>query len=106
MIRDENLKDVPHFNLIVENEIINIPSVFMFKNGCKELFPFLYACKEYNCTVYFVNENLTVTPYEEVYQNMLLTIYAHIAEYPKIANDYIRYLSKIDDMTWACLNAQ
>lgn len=35
MERHNRFKDVPHFTLIKENGTITIPSVFMFKEGCK-----------------------------------------------------------------------
>lgn len=33
MINKERFSEVPHYELIQENEIIHIPSVFMFKGG-------------------------------------------------------------------------
>lgn len=92
MDKYERYKDVPHFDLVKENKTIEIPSIFLFEGGCLELFPFLQACKEYNCTVCFANEDLTVIPNSGTATNMLLSIYATIAENPKFANDYIRYL--------------
>ena len=94
----EKYKDVPHFENIVEKGTLNIPSVFVFKGGCMELFPFLAACREFNCTVFFENENITVLPENDNFDNMVLSIYAAIAQNPKIAEDYIRYLSHYDDM--------
>lgn len=104
--RNDRLKDVPHFNIIVENGTIHIPSIFMFEGGCIELFSFLHACRETNCTVIFDNENLTVVPDEvEWAQNLMLSMYAHIAESPTIAEDYMRYLLNLDKMDWrACRN--
>lgn len=96
----DRLKGVPHLDLIQKNSTVVIPSVFMFKDGGTELFSFLFACQELNCTVYFKNEEITVTPEKDVYQDMLLSIYAMIAQSPKIANDYISYLTFINDMTW------
>lgn len=94
MTKYEKYKDVSHFDLIEENGTVSILSIFLFQGGCSELFPFLQACKEYNCTVLFENENLTVKPHEKsTEQSMILSIYATIAQSPKIAEDYIRYLS-------------
>lgn len=100
MTKHNRFKDVPHFALIKENGTITIPSVFMFKGGCMELFPFLAACSGYNCTVYFKNEDITVEPKSESLNNVLLTLYMSLVETPKIANDYLRYLSNIDSMSW------
>ena len=74
----------------------------MFKGGCIELFPFLAACSAMNCVVIFDNEDITIKPNDDdSMQKVILSIYACIAEQPKIANDYIRYLANIDKMNWA-----
>lgn len=90
-----NFKEVPRGELIKENETITLFSIFDFNGGAEELFPFLYGCKKLKCTVVFENENITVKPCDEneAHQNLLLSFYAMIAKEPKIANDYIRYLS-------------
>lgn len=100
MINKERFSEVPHYELIQENEIIHIPSVFMFKGGHIELFSFLAACREMNCTVVFDNEEITIGLKDEILQDFVLSIYAHIAESPKIANDYMRYLANLDKMNW------
>lgn len=94
-IRDR-LRGVPHYELIKENETIELFSVFDFTGGAEELFPFLYACRELNCTVVFENEGITHKPDDDnkMEQQLILSIYATIAAEPKIANDYIRYLSE------------
>jgi hypothetical protein len=69
--------------------------VFDFNGGAEELFPFLFGCKKLHCTVVFENEGITVYPNDDATeQSILLSFYAMIAKDPKIANDYIRYLSK------------
>lgn len=88
-----NFTDVPHGKLIKENETITLFSVFDFAGGAEELFPFLYGCKQMNCTVLFKNEGITVTPDSGCEQNFVLSFYAMIAKEPKIANDYINYLT-------------
>lgn len=93
MDKYEKYKDVPHFCLIEQDKTITIPSIFQFTGGAMELFPFLKACEEYNCTVFFENEGLFVKPNYPIEDNVRLSIYASIAENPKIANDYIRYLT-------------
>lgn len=87
-------KGIPHSELVKENETITLFSVFDFKGGVGELFPFLYVCRELNCTVVFENEGIKVSPDDRgSMQNIQLSIYATIASEPKIANDYIKYLS-------------
>lgn len=106
--RDDRLKDLPHVDIIVENGEVHIPSIFMFKEGCDELFSFLFACRETNCTVVFDNENLKVVPGEEgLAQNIMLSMYAYIAVSPTIVENYMRYLLNIDKMNWeACENVK
>lgn len=91
--------NVPHRDLIVHNGRVSIPSIFMFKGGCDELFPFLYACEKENCVVVFENENITVNS-QGAFENLILSIYASIAQNHKVGDDYIRYLGNIYDMSW------
>jgi len=100
MTNKDRFSEVPHYELIRDNGEIHIPSVFMFKGGHIELFSFLAACREKNCIVVFDNEDMTIEPVDDVLKDFLLSIYAHIAESPKIANDYMRYLSNLDKMNW------
>ena len=102
MTHQEILEMAPHYNLIVENGKVHIPSIFMFKYGMDELSPFMYACKEKNCTVVFDNEELTITPHDNAIRkyNIWLCIYATMATTPRIPNNYIRYLENQDKMQW------
>lgn len=93
MDKYERYKDVPHFDLIEQDKTITIFSIFQFTGGAIELFPFLKACEEYNCAVLFENEEIFIKPNYPIEDNIRLSIYASIAENPKIANDYIRYLT-------------
>jgi hypothetical protein len=75
----------------------------MFKGGSEELFPFLLACDEYNCSVYFENEKISYEKKpltENGMANVELAIYASIANDPKMVNDYIRYLGNFEAMKW------
>ena len=92
---------IPHRNVIVENGKIEIPSIFMFKGGGDELFPFLYVCKKKNCTVRFENEDITVLPEEDAYQNVVLSFYATVAANPVLPEQYMRYLNNLGKMKWA-----
>lgn len=65
------------------------------------MFPFLSACEAMNCSVVFDNEGITANlKGDDPLQSAVLSIYAHIAEQPKIANDYIKYLTHFDKMDW------
>ncbi len=91
-------RDYPHKEWIRENGTVTIPSVFMFKGGAIELFPFLLGCQKNNCTVIFANEDLIVYPDDrlnDVSINLALSIYASIAKNDNIVKQYIRYLTDI-----------
>lgn len=101
MDRYERCKDIPHFDIIQENETIYIPSLFMFKKGCTELFSFLFACEQYNCTVIFENEDIKISPQDDnSFLKTELAMYATIAENPKVVSDYISYLNNSEKMIW------
>ena len=102
MTKEESLRNVPHFDKIIRDGIVEIPSIFMFKGGCDELFPFLYACRKMNCTVKFANEQIEVKPdCCSRAQDIELSFYAATAKHPKIANDYVRYLGNLSLMKWS-----
>lgn len=100
MTKQEILNIMPHSEIVVPNGMVEIPSIFMFRGGAEELFPFLYACKEQNCTVYFKNEDITVLPDSDAYKNVMLSIYATIAMVPDIPCQYARYMMNLDKMKW------
>lgn len=91
-VREQSYKDVPHYELVVENEAITVPSVFMFTD-VGNLFAFLRVCEVKNCTVHFENEDLTVKPGNDTAMSLRLTVYMAIADNPKFVTDYIKYLS-------------
>lgn len=95
----ERYKDVPHFDLIEENKPVVIPSIFMFESN-DELYPFLVACKDYNCKVFFENEKLIIPPNGDFYNTMELFCYTVLMNCRKIGDDYIRYLGNLDKMNW------
>jgi hypothetical protein len=95
MIDEKHLSELPHYDLIRENQTVELRSIFDFKGGNEELFPFLYGCQKKNCTVVFKNENITVKPKNDenkTAQSIQLSLYALIAKEPKIVEEYIRYL--------------
>lgn len=92
MARKKDYSDVPHFNLIRENETIEIDSVFQFKGGYPEMHSFLNACQDLNCTVHFDNEDLTVSPGEN---RLMVNTYAAMAVDPRMMENYMIYLMKL-----------
>ena len=99
MTNHEKLRDVPHFEAIVENGYTTIPSIFMFDNN-NDLYPFLYACRKCNCTVYFENENLTIEPERDVAGDVKIMAYSMMMSCREIGDAYIRYLGNLAKMKW------
>ena len=89
----KDYSDVSHYNLIRKDETIEIDSIFQFKGGFTEITEFLNACTAMNCTVKFLNEDITAAP---GCNRLVLNVYAAIAEDPKIAEQYILYLMKLN----------
>ena len=99
MTKYEKYKEVPHFDLIKEDDTISISSIFMFKDN-QELYPFLAACEAYNCTVCFDNENLTVPPNADTVTRVKLIAYASVVSCREIGDAYVRYLGNLAKMQW------
>jgi hypothetical protein len=99
MTKYEKYKDVPHFDLIRENEPIVIPSIFMFKDNV-ELYPFLKACGEYNSTVFFENEKIIVPPEPDEETRLKILCYSTVMGCREIGDAYIRYLGNLAKMKW------
>ena len=97
----ERYKDVPHFNLIIEDGYIEIPSIFMFEGGQEEYYPFLHACERLNCTVRFANEDIVKKPNEsDISQQLKEMFYFQIARSPQIVEQYINFLFHRKEMNW------
>lgn len=100
MKNQDKYRNVPHGELIVENGNITIPSIFMFTTST-EMQSFLHSCKMLNCTVYFENESMKVAPGEhDGHLSARLGTYGFVINFPKAAEDYIKYLCHKDDMIW------
>lgn len=70
---------------------IELESILMFKGGSREYVPFLNKCAVEDCTVYFVNERITVEPGDDVWSIKT----EHIKrDWRKAADDYVRYITK------------
>lgn len=95
----ERYKDVPHFDLIKENKPVVIPSIFMFKSNT-ELYPFLKACEDYNCTVFFENEKMIVPPKADDETRLKILCYSTVMNCREIGDAYIRYLCNLAKMQW------
>lgn len=92
-------KNVPHFDLIEENKPVVIPSIFMF-NSNEELYPFLAACREYNCKVFFENEKLIVSPKDGIETTIKLFAYTTVMSCREVGDAYVRYLGNLAKMQW------
>ena len=99
MTKYEKFKNVPHFDLIEENKPVIIPSIFMFERN-EELYPFLAACKAYNCTVFFENEKLILPPAADKETQVRLMAYATLASCREIGDAYVRYLGNLAKAEW------
>jgi hypothetical protein len=99
MTKYERYKDFPHFDLVRENETIVIPSIFMFNNN-EDFYPFLAACRDFKCTVFFENEQLTIPPDGSIEKTIEVLCYAAIMNCRKIGDDYVRYLGNLARMQW------
>lgn len=105
---EELYKDVPHFELIVKDGNIEIPSIFMFSGGMTEYYAFLQACREFNCTVYFKNEDMKINPTKEsdTPRNIKEMLYFQMAVCPNMVEQYLRFLLNRDKMTWDMVQGQ
>ena len=97
MKNQDKYKNIPHGELIVENGSITIPSIFMF-DSIIEMKNFLHSCKMLNCIVRFENEDMIITPTDDGVMDAKLASYGCIINFPKAAEDYIKYLFHKDDM--------
>lgn len=97
----EFYKGVPHFDLIVKDGYIEIPSIFMFKECQMEYYPFLQACKEFNCTVRLANEDMTISPDDDdTIRHIKEMFYFQMVQCPQMVEQYIKYLLNKESMTW------
>ncbi|MDD6689245.1 MAG: hypothetical protein PUE56_04445 [Clostridium sp.] len=93
-------ENIPYIENIIENGSIEFASIFMFRKNSTGLYAFLKACKDKNCIVTFNNEQLIITPNADELTNIRLLTYFNLLDYPKMGDDYIRYLGNISEMDW------
>jgi hypothetical protein len=91
------MQAVPHEEVINKEGITRIPSVFMFES-IMILQAFLHVCDKQKSTVIFENENITINPGDDT--TMRLLAYSVLLENREIGNNYIKYLTKTNEMSW------
>lgn len=100
-------KLVPHGEVIKKDSTVVIPSIFVFKGGAGECYPFLKMCGDNNCIVHFKNENLTIYPdRQDDSVSLKLLIYLAIAGSHEFGDDFIRYLNNMEKMSWEAVSVQ
>lgn len=104
---NEQYKEIPHSEFIEKDGEIVIPSIFMFSRGQADYFPFMQACRKLNCTVYFANENFTVSPTDESTETRVREmIYFQMAQLPDLVEQYLSFLLHSKDMKWEDVKGQ
>ena len=100
-------KLVPHGEVIKKDSTVVIPSIFMFKGGAGECYPFLKMSGDKNCIVHFKKENLTINPdRQDDIEYLKLLIYLAIAGSHEFGDDFIRYLNNMEKMSWEAVSVQ
>ena len=98
---EEMYKDVPHYELIQKDGVVNIPSIFMFTGGMTEYYSFLKACRDFNCTVNLQNEEISIAPNDDDPVRLIKEmIYFQMATRPEMAEQYLRFMLNRDKMSW------
>ena len=82
----------PFATYIVPHGTTVIPSIFML-HGSTELFSFVYACRERNSNLVFVNENIYVDANHDISTDLLLTVYGIVTDDScNILENYLTYI--------------
>lgn len=98
---EEMYKDVPHYELIQKDGVVNIPSIFMFTGGQQEYYSFLKACSDFNCTVNLQNEGISIAPNDDDPVRLIKEmIYFQMLTSPEMVGQYLRFMLNRDKMTW------
>ena len=98
---EEKYKDVPHYELIQKDGVVNIPSIFMFSGGMTEYYSFLKACSDFNCTVNLQNEEISIAPNDDDPVRLIKEmIYFQMASSPELVEQHLRFMLNRDKMTW------
>lgn len=79
-------------NDIVKDGKITVESIYQL-DGVYGVESLLQECAKQNCTIYFHNEDLTVTPEEQNSTDVRAKIHAYemVMNYPRAARDFINY---------------
>lgn len=91
-------ENTSHFDIIVNDGTVRIPSIFMFEDWV-DLDLFLARARQMNCTVTFENEEIVVDPNNND-SSIKIGIYKTIIAHKEIVKAYLRYLGNIDEMSW------
>ena len=80
---------------IIKDGTISIESIYQL-DGVYGVEALLQECRDKNCTIYFQNEDLTVTPEDQNSTDMRAKIHSYemIMNYPTAAKDYFNYIFK------------
>lgn len=104
---NERYKSVPHFDAIVKDGTVEIPSIFMFESGETEYYPFLQACRKMNCTVHLANEDITIAPGEDdMMRRIKEMLYFQMARSPEMVKQYLDYVLERKRMSWDSVQRQ
>ena len=104
---EEKYKDVPHYELIQKDGVVNIPSIFMFTGGMTEYYSFLKACGAFNCTVNLQNEGISIAPNDDDPARLIKEmIYFQMLTSPEMVEQYLRFMLNRDKMTWESVTGQ
>ena len=99
MPKHKEHEELAHFDLIRKNETVTIESVFMF-NDSLELYSFLKMCKDYNCTIFFENEGISIPPNVDEVTRFKLFCYNVVLNCREIGDAYVRYMGKLAQARW------
>lgn len=80
---------------IINDGTITVDSIYQL-DGVYGIESLLQECREKNCTVYFANEDLTITPADQEVTEVRAKLHAYkmVANYPMAARHYINYVLK------------
>lgn len=92
----EKYQDMPYLDIISSQNEIKIASLFQFSEGVAQIHQFVRACAAFGCTVHFENENITVTPEDDLSRTTTtLSVYGLLAVNGQLKSDFMSYLVKL-----------
>ena len=92
---------IPHGELIVPHGHLVLRSLYQF-DDCAEVYAFLHGCKRADCSVCFLNENISVDNSGNMsVPDFVISVYMSLKENPKLVESYLRFLVKAGSKEWA-----